>query len=52
MEDETLKWLAQIFKPFFVSILSDPPHLVYTKMLPNPQVLTNNDQLAKMNNQT
>jgi len=52
MEDDTLIWLGKILKPFFVQMLSDPPHLIYTKMLPNPSILTDSDQLRKMNTHT
>jgi len=45
MQDDTLNWLSQILKPFFVSMMSDPPHLVFTKMLPNPIAIGNSNSL-------
>jgi hypothetical protein len=52
MENETLEWLGQIMRPFFVSVMSDPEHLVFSKMLPNPIKMANQSSLASSNAHT
>ena len=52
MQADTIEWLTQILRPFFISVMSDPDHLVFSKMLPNPVKLATQDDLQTSNHHT
>lgn len=52
MHDETIDWLVQLLRPFFISTMSDPDFLLYSKMLPNPIALSSSEDLRNSNNHT